>query len=141
MCNGISRNIIGGKITWASFTSFISTFYNEITYTGAIYGDSTGLYHMSARYYDPDTGRFLSQDAYRGEAKDSGTWNLYVYCASNPINYVDPRGHWPQWLTNVVNVGIGAVAIGVGVVATALTACSATPVLLASIKIALQILL
>ncbi len=37
---------------------------------------------MLARYYDSDTGRFLSQETYSGEAKDSGTWNLYVYCAS-----------------------------------------------------------
>ena len=67
---------------------------NEICYTGAIYDKETGLYYMNARYYDAETGRFISQDSYRGEKEDEGTWHLYAYCANNPINYVDPNGHW-----------------------------------------------
>ena len=66
---------------------------NEICYTGAVYDDVTGLYYMNARYYDPETGRFISQDTYRGENADSGTWHLYTYCANNPINFTDPSGH------------------------------------------------
>jgi len=46
-----------------------------------------------ARYYDPVTFRMLSQDTYRGEKTDPKAWNLYVYCANNPINYTDPSGH------------------------------------------------
>ena len=42
---------------------------------------------------DPDNGRFISQDSYRGELDDPGQWHLYAYCANNPINYVDPSGH------------------------------------------------
>lgn len=37
---------------------------------------------------------FLSQDSYRGTADDSATWNLYSYCAGNPVGYVDPSGHF-----------------------------------------------
>lgn len=70
-----------------------STFDNEICYTGAVYDDTTGLYYMNARYYDPENGRFISQDTYRGELNDPGQWHLYVYCANNPINYTDPSGH------------------------------------------------
>lgn len=66
---------------------------NEICYTGAVYDDTTGLHYMNARYYDPENGRFISQDSYRGELNDAGQWHLYVYCANNPINYVDPSGH------------------------------------------------
>lgn len=68
-------------------------FLNEICYTGGIYDDSTSLYYLNARYYDPSTGRFLSEDTYRGEPADANTWHLYVYCANNPVNYVDPSGH------------------------------------------------
>lgn len=42
---------------------------------------------------DPETGRFISQDSYRGAIDDPGQWHLYAYCANNPINYVDPSGH------------------------------------------------
>lgn len=68
-------------------------FYNEICYTGGIYDEETGLYYLNAKYYDPENGRFISQDTYRGEVNDPGQWHLYAYCANNPINYVDPSGH------------------------------------------------
>ena len=67
---------------------------NEIRYTGAIYDGKTGLYYMNARYYDPANGRFISQDTYRGGVDNTDQWHLYVYCANNPINYVDPSGHF-----------------------------------------------
>ena len=68
-------------------------FENEICYTGGIYDELTGLYYLNARYYHPDEGVFLSQDTYRGTEKNAECWNLYAYCANNPINYVDPSGH------------------------------------------------
>jgi len=71
----------------------VSDSKNEVCYTGGIYDESTGLYYLNARYYDPEKGRFLTQDTYRGEQTEPSTWHLYVYCANNPINYVDPSGH------------------------------------------------
>jgi RHS repeat-associated protein len=68
-------------------------FENEICYTGGVYDELTGLYYLNARYYNPDEGVFLSQDTYRGTETDAGSWNLYAYCANNPVNYVDPSGH------------------------------------------------
>jgi len=44
-----------------------STFENEICYTGGIYDESTGLYYLNARYFDPENARFLTQDTYRGK--------------------------------------------------------------------------
>lgn len=59
---------------------------------------------MNARYYDPVTGRFISQDSYRGELDDPGQWHLYAYCANNPINYTDPSGHveLPNWVLDAL---------------------------------------
>lgn len=71
---------------------------NEICYTGAVYDDTTGLHYLNARYYDPENGRFLSQDTYRGTMDDFGQWHLYVYCSNNPILYVDPTGHAKAFL-------------------------------------------
>ena len=68
-------------------------FDNEICYTGQVYDKETGLYYYNARFYDPEDGRFLTQDTYRGENMEPDTLHLYVYCANNPVNYVDPSGH------------------------------------------------
>ena len=35
---------------------------NEICYAGGIYDQSTGLYYLNARYYNPEDGRFLTED-------------------------------------------------------------------------------
>ena len=34
-------------------------FYNEIAYTGGIYDESTSLYYLNARYYNPEDARFI----------------------------------------------------------------------------------
>ena len=46
----------------------------------------TGLVLMGHRYYDPRTGRFLSQDP----AGDGDNW--YQYAGNNPTNETDPTG-------------------------------------------------
>ncbi len=45
-----------------------------------------GDYYYNARWYDADTGRFISEDP----ARDGQNW--YVYTSNNPIKYVDPTG-------------------------------------------------
>ena len=67
---------------------------NEVCYTGGIYDQSTGLYYLNARYYNPEDGRFMTEDSYRGEIMKPEIGHLYVYCANNPVNYVDPSGHF-----------------------------------------------
>lgn len=62
-------------------------------YTSGVYDELTGLYYLNARYYNPSTATFITQDSYRGKQKDYDTWNLYAYCGGNPINYVNPSGH------------------------------------------------
>ena len=53
---------------------------------------------MNARYYDPETGRFISEDSYRGEGE--AFWHLYAYCNGDPVNYTDPTGHKAYQLYN-----------------------------------------
>lgn len=48
----------------------------------------TGLYYHRARYYDPDVGRFISEDPIGLE----GGINAYAYTANDPINRRDPAG-------------------------------------------------
>ena len=81
-------------------------FYNEICYTGGIYDKKTGLYYLNARYYNPEDGRFITEDTYRGEFTDSSSLHLYAYCVNNPIAYADPSGHIPVAL--IIDAGFGA---------------------------------
>ena len=94
-------------------TSTGDTFFNEVTSTGSI-ADASGLLYMNARYYNPSTGRFLSQDSYSGNPYDPWTQHLYSYCGNNPINMVDPTGHF--FLTCVIVGTIVGAVIGAGVV-------------------------
>ena len=85
---------------------------NEVCYTGGIYDHSTGLYYLNARYYNPEDGRFVTEDTYRGETAKPETGHLYAYCANNPVNYVDPSGHFAAAMYTVIKLVLvgGAVA-------------------------------
>jgi RHS repeat-associated protein len=50
--------------------------------------EESGLYYNDRRYYDPQSGRYLSPDPL-GLA---GGLNAYAYVANNPLVSVDPRG-------------------------------------------------
>lgn len=47
-----------------------------------------------ARYYNPDTGVFLSLDPVRGDVKNPLTMNEYNYGNNNPVMNVDPDGKY-----------------------------------------------
>ena len=90
-------------------TSTGDSFFNEVTFTGSV-ADASGLLYMNARYYNPATARFLSQDSYTGSASVPWTQHLYAYCNNNPVNMVDPTGHAPvrQPLSTSTTVAEGA---------------------------------
>ncbi|MBQ4072058.1 MAG: RHS repeat-associated core domain-containing protein, partial [Clostridia bacterium] len=88
---------------------------NSILYRGYYFDRDLGLYYLISRYYDPNTGRFISPDdlSYLGANGDLSSYNLYAYCSNNPIMYVDPTGH-SIISTLIIGAIIGAV-IGGGV--------------------------
>jgi len=55
----------------------------EFKYTGK-QEDATGLYYYWARYYDPETGRFITEDLVKGILEDQQNLKRYVYCYYNP---------------------------------------------------------
>ena len=66
----------------------------ETTYTGKQLDAATGLCYFDARYYDPSTGRFVTEDTYQGSLDDPATLNRYVYASDDPMRYTDPTGHY-----------------------------------------------
>ena len=48
--------------------------------------------YLQSRYYDPETGRFISADAYLVAGDHINSTNMFAYCLNNPVMYVDPKG-------------------------------------------------
>ncbi|MBX3423652.1 MAG: VCBS repeat-containing protein [Pirellulaceae bacterium] len=64
----------------------------EWLYTGESRDNSSGMYFLRARHYDPATGRFISQDPFAGFQNDPLSLHRYVYAHLNPISNRDPSG-------------------------------------------------
>jgi RHS repeat-associated protein len=68
-----------------------------------VMSEGNGLYYMRARYYDPDIGRFISEDPI---GFGGGDVNLYAYVGNNPVIYIDPNGLL-TWKERIFVTGIG----------------------------------
>jgi RHS repeat-associated protein len=60
-------------------------------YTGHEEDPATGLVYMQQRYYDAQSGRFLSVDPVLPMG-DGANFNRYWYASDNPYRYTDPFG-------------------------------------------------
>jgi len=88
---------------------------NDFLYVGEQYDDETGLIYLRKRYYDPETGRFLSKDPFPGYITQPQTVNPYPYVGNNPINRTDPKGEfWPEVIVGVTIAGLIAELIYTG---------------------------
>jgi RHS repeat-associated protein len=77
------------KIYSASGSELTESAYgNRYCYQGRGIDWATGLYYFRARWYNPETGRWLSKDP----IGIRGGLNQYEFCGSNPVNFVDPSG-------------------------------------------------
>jgi len=60
----------------------------NIRFPGQYYDQETGLHYNFFRYYDLNTGRYITQDPI-GQA---GGLNLYAYVEGDPVGLMDPLG-------------------------------------------------
>ncbi|MEW8050593.1 MAG: RHS repeat-associated core domain-containing protein, partial [Candidatus Thiodiazotropha sp.] len=78
---------------WGNERSSTGSSWNRFAFTGHEKDEETGLYYFKARFYDPQLGRFLSQDRYLGETNTPPSLHRYLYAYSNPTVYVDLYGY------------------------------------------------
>jgi RHS repeat-associated protein len=92
---GAPQKIISssGRVVWSAVYGAygkalvsVQEIENNFRFPGQYFDPETGLHYNFFRYYDTETGRYISVDPAR-----SGM-NFYAYCKANPLNFVDPYG-------------------------------------------------
>jgi RHS repeat-associated protein len=78
---------------WGNSRGETGTSDNVFGFTGHEKDSETGLYYFKARYYDPDTARFLNQDSYLGDVNTPPSLHRYLYAYGNPTVWVDLDGY------------------------------------------------
>jgi len=96
-------------------------------FTGHRFEAQSALYDFGARWYDPDTGRFLSVDPIVQALGDPQTHNAYGFVRNNPLSNVDAdgmglfqwlgrlsaKGWWGHALSILIGVVVGVVIGGI----------------------------
>ena len=108
--------------SFGNLTASTGSLTNRYRYTGREFDSETSLYYYRARYYDPATGRFVSEDP----IGFIGGINFYTYVVNNPVIFVDANGLWhntgrpsnPKDNTIVCN-GKGGIRVQLGDTGTA----------------------
>ena len=62
--------------------------FQPFGFQGGLYDPDTGLAEFGCRWYDAETGRWISKDPILLE----GGWNVYAFCDNDPVNRTDPTG-------------------------------------------------
>jgi RHS repeat-associated protein len=73
---------------------------------GHVADDESGLVYMRARYYEPSSGRFVSEDP----ARDGANW--FTYARNNPVKFADSSGRSPILVIGAIIIGSIMLALG-----------------------------
>ncbi len=92
---------------------------NPFRYRGYYYDTETGFYYVSSRYYDPEIGRWISPEPNVNYGEfDEGAgllgYNVYSYCANNPVMFKDETGEGITLACVLIGAGIGLIVGAVG---------------------------
>ena len=88
----------------------------------------TDLYYLNSRYYDPEIGRFINADIQFDDGAGLLAYNLYAYCANNPVICLDIDGFF---LFTAIGAAIGAIG---GAVSAAIEGKSAKEIKAAAVS-------
>jgi RHS repeat-associated protein len=88
-------------------------------WSGALFDEVSGYYHLGERQYSPTLMRFTTPDSW--SPFDAGGINCYAYL--DPVNCPDPSGHISFWgwlgiaAAVVLGIVLGVVTMGAGIAA------------------------
>jgi len=96
LINNSGQVVTGGHFTYDAYGNVVSgdKSLTRYLYTAREFDATTGLQYNRERWYDPHTGRFLSEDPLGFSAGDP---NLYRYVGNSPTDGTDPNGEF-VWL-------------------------------------------
>jgi RHS repeat-associated protein len=88
--------------SWGNVVKETGNFVSSVPfrYAGYRYDVETKLYYLQQRYYNPETGRFLTLDPVLGDKENPITQNGYVYADNNPVMLKDPDGEYVKHYYN-----------------------------------------
>jgi len=68
---------------------------NPIRYKSYYYDTESRMYYLNSRYYHPLLCRFITPDEFENiDIENKLSYNIYAYCNNNPVNGMDPTGHF-----------------------------------------------
>ncbi len=91
---------------------------NPIRYRSYFYDTETKLYYCNSRYYDPQMRRWINPEPNADIGMfDTGAgllaYNIYTYCANNPVMYKDSNGESITLAIAIPVVVVGGIAVGI----------------------------
>ena len=87
---------------------------NPYLYTGERFVSGPGLYYLRARHYNSITGRFMTGDTFTGFDRDPATQHRYLYVNADPVNRLDPGGHFGFSIAELVMSDMARTTLRVG---------------------------
>jgi RHS repeat-associated protein len=69
-----------------------------------------GCFYLRARWMDPSTGRFVSEDPYAGNSEDPVTMHRFLYANNSPVMMNDPTGRMSLFEASATVAVVGILA-------------------------------
>ena len=86
-----ATGVVAQRLDYDSFGRVIRATnpgFQPFGFQGGLYDPDTGLVEFCCRWYDAQTGRWISKDPILLD----GGWNVYAFCDNDPVNRTDPSG-------------------------------------------------
>jgi RHS repeat-associated protein len=80
-------------------------FPDEVNFTSKKYDPEIGLFYFNQRYFDPDLGRFITEDP------AEQLLNPYVFSNNNPVMFADPDGEFFHLIPAIVGWATSAATL------------------------------